>query len=100
MKDLLKAVAKTNGSVETLDIKKVARDPWFVPETTSAVKQLRAFQQKREHFALVVDEYGSLMGVISLEDILEEIVGDIQDEYDEELEGVQRLKDGCRCCSR
>lgn len=94
MKDLLKAVTKTNGSVETLDIKKVARDPWFVPETTSAVKQLRAFQQKREHFALVVDEYGSLMGVISLEDILEEIVGDIQDEYDEELEGVQRLKTG------
>jgi len=94
MKDLLKAVVKSNGSVDSLDIKKVSRDPWFVPETTSAVKQLRAFQQKREHFALVVDEYGSLMGVISLEDILEEIVGDIQDEYDEELEGVQRVKEG------
>ncbi|GGX67953.1 membrane protein [Litorimonas cladophorae] len=94
MKDLLKAVTKTNGSIEALDIKKVARDPWFVPETTSAVKQLRAFQQKREHFALVVDEYGSLMGVISLEDILEEIVGDIQDEYDEEIVGVKRMKTG------
>ena len=94
MKDLLKAVVKLNGAVDTLDVKKVSRDPWFVPETTSAVKQLRAFQQKREHFALVVDEYGSLMGVISLEDILEEIVGDIQDEYDEELEGVSRLKEG------
>jgi len=94
MKDLLKAVVKLNGGVDTLDVKKVARDPWFVPETTSAVKQLRAFQQKREHFALVVDEYGSLMGVISLEDILEEIVGDIQDEYDEELEGVNRIKEG------
>ncbi len=94
MKDLLKAVTRTNGSVETLDIKKISRDAWFVPETTSAVKQLRAFQQKREHFALVVDEYGSLMGVISLEDILEEIVGDIQDEYDEELAGVTRLKEG------
>ncbi len=94
MKDLLKAVTKSSGAIETLDIKKVARAPWFVPETTSAVKQLRAFQQKREHFALVVDEYGSLMGVISLEDILEEIVGDIQDEYDEELEGVKRLKAG------
>jgi Mg2+/Co2+ transporter CorB len=58
------------------------------------VSQLRAFQQKREHFALVVDEYGALMGVVTLEDILEEIVGDIQDEYDEELEGVNRLKDG------
>ena len=94
MKDLLKAVVKTNGSVDTLDVRKVSRDPWFVPETTGAVKQLRAFQQKREHFALVVDEYGSLMGVISLEDILEEIVGDIQDEYDEELAGVTRLKEG------
>jgi len=94
VKDLLKAVTKTNGSVESLDVKKLARDPWFVPETTSAVKQLRAFQQKREHFALVVDEYGSLMGVISLEDILEEIVGDIQDEFDEELEGVNRFKEG------
>jgi len=94
MKDLLKAITRTNGSVETLDVKKIARDAWFVPETTSAVKQLRAFQQKREHFALVVDEYGSLMGIISLEDILEEIVGDIQDEYDEELAGVTRLKEG------
>jgi len=66
MKDLLKAVVKQNGDIDALDVKKFARDPWFVPETTSAVKQLRAFQQKREHFALVVDEYGSLMGVISL----------------------------------
>lgn len=94
MKDLLKAVTRNNGSVDSLDMKKIARDPWFVPETTSAVKQLRAFQQKREHFALVVDEYGSLMGVITLEDILEEIVGDIQDEYDEELAGVNRQKEG------
>jgi len=65
-----------------------------VPETTSVVKQLRLFQQKREHFALVVDEYGALMGVLTLEDILEEIVGDIQDEYDEQLEGLTRNKDG------
>ena len=65
-----------------------------MPETTSVVKQLRLFQQKREHFALVVDEYGALMGVLTLEDILEEIVGDIQDEYDEQLEGLTRNKDG------
>lgn len=75
-------------------MKKLLRQPWFVPETTSVVKQLRAFQSKREHFALVVDEYGALMGVITLEDILEEIVGDIQDEYDEELAGVKRMKEG------
>lgn len=93
VKDLLAALAR-NSNIEALDIRKMLRDAWFVPETTSVVKQLRAFQSKREHFALVVDEYGALMGVITLEDILEEIVGDIQDEYDEELAGVKRLKDG------
>lgn len=93
VKDLLAAVSKSNDT-STVDVKKLLRSPWFVPETTSVVKQLRAFQSKREHFALVVDEYGALMGVITLEDILEEIVGDIQDEYDEELSGVTRYKDG------
>lgn len=93
VKDLLAAFAKTSDTA-TVDVKKLLRSPWFVPETTSVVKQLRAFQSKREHFALVVDEYGALMGVITLEDILEEIVGDIQDEYDEELAGVTRYKDG------
>lgn len=94
VKDLLKAITRAGGDLSQVDIKKIAREAWFVPETTSAVKQLRAFQQKREHFALVVDEYGALMGVVTLEDILEEIVGDIKDEYDDELEGVNRLKDG------
>ncbi|MGB6231766.1 MAG: HlyC/CorC family transporter [Litorimonas sp.] len=93
VKDLLAALART-GEVSGIEVRKLLRDPWFVPETTSVVKQLRAFQSKREHFALVVDEYGALMGVITLEDILEEIVGDIQDEYDEELAGVTRLKEG------
>ncbi len=94
IKDLIKTMSRASGDVSSIDIKKIAREPWFVPETTSVVKQLRAFQQKREHFALVVDEYGALMGVVTLEDILEEIVGDIQDEYDEELAGVTRLKEG------
>jgi len=93
VKDLLAALTKA-GDAASVDIKKLLRQPWFVPETTSVVKQLRAFQSKREHFALVVDEYGALMGVITLEDILEEIVGDIQDEYDEELAGVKRMKEG------
>ncbi len=93
-KDLLKVITKSNGDKDNFDIKKTMRDAWFVPETTSVVKQLRAFQQKQEHFSLVVDEYGALMGVVTLEDILEEIVGDIQDEYDEELSGVVRAKDG------
>ena len=94
VKDILKAISKGGGDLMTIDARKIMRDAWFVPETTSVVKQLRAFQHKREHFALVVDEYGALMGVLTLEDILEEIVGDIQDEYDEDVEGVQRLKEG------
>lgn len=93
-KDLLKSLARLDGDLNSLNMKKISREAWFVPETTSVVKQLRAFQSKREHFALVVDEYGALMGVITLEDILEEIVGDIQDEYDEEIKGVERKKDG------
>ena len=93
-KDVLKALSKSGGDFDAINARKISRDAWFVPETTSVVKQLRAFQQKREHFALVVDEYGALMGVVTLEDILEEIVGDIQDEYDEDIQGVQRLKEG------
>ena len=93
-KDVLRFLAKAEGDLSGLNVKKISREAWFVPETTSVVKQLRAFQHKHEHFALVVDEYGTLMGVITLEDILEEIVGDIQDEHDEELEGMQRHSDG------
>jgi len=93
-KDMLKALSKTQGDVSGLNISRICRDAWFVPETTSVVKQLREFQQKREHFAIAVDEYGALMGVITLEDILEEIVGDIQDEYDDEFPGLERHPDG------
>lgn len=94
VKDILKTLTRANVDTASLNIKRIARPAWFVPETTSVVRQLRAFQSKREHFALVVDEYGALMGVITLEDILEEIVGDIQDEYDEEITGLTRSKDG------
>jgi Mg2+/Co2+ transporter CorB len=93
-KDLLKALSRNDGDIASLNIKRIVREPWFIPETTSVVQQLRAFQQKREHFALVVDEYGALMGVLTLEDIIEEIVGDIQDEYDTVIEGLTRLKSG------
>ncbi|MBL4852638.1 MAG: HlyC/CorC family transporter [Robiginitomaculum sp.] len=93
-KDLLGALADTGGKMNGLNIDKLLRAPWFVPETTSVLTQLRMFQQRRAHFALVVDEYGALMGVVTLEDIIEEIVGDIQDEFDEEVEGVKLAKDG------
>ena len=93
-KDILKALSRTDVDIKSLNIKRITREPWFVPETTSVAQQLRAFQQKREHFALVVDEYGALMGVLTLEDIIEEIVGDIQDEHDINIEGLTRLKSG------
>lgn len=93
-KDLLKELSRVKGDIEKVNIDRITRDPWFVPETTGAVKQLRAFQKERGHFALVVDEYGALMGVVTLEDIIEEIVGDIKDEYDDVVIGVKPLKDG------
>ncbi|GGE03902.1 Mg2+ and Co2+ transporter CorB, contains DUF21, CBS pair, and CorC-HlyC domains [Gemmobacter megaterium] len=65
-----------------LDVLKVARKPYFVPETTDLDDQMRQFLKRRTHFALVVDEYGALRGLITLEDIIEEIVGDITDEFD------------------
>ena len=94
VKDLLKAIAKGESPESGVNIRRLAREPWFIPETTGVVRQLRAFQSKREHFALVVDEYGSLQGVITLEDILEEIVGDIQDEYDTSFDGLEREESG------
>ncbi len=72
----------------------VAHPPWFIPETTSLLHQLLAFRQRREHLALVVDEYGSLLGLVTLEDIIEEIVGDIADERDVESSGIVREPDG------
>ncbi len=93
-KDLLRAVHRTKGNIEKLDIKKVASTPWFIPESTSLIDQLREFRRRREHFAIVVDEYGDLQGVVTLEDILEEIVGDIADEHDQMIAGIRPTGDG------
>lgn len=93
-RDLARALHQAGGDADKIDIEAIKREPWFVPETTPLQEQLTAFRAKREHFALVVDEYGGLMGVITLEDILEEIVGDIEDEHDVAVEGVAPLPDG------
>ncbi len=87
-KALLKEVHAYGDDLADLDILSIAHKPWFTPDTTTLFDQLQAFRQRREHFALVVDEYGSLMGVVTLEDILEEIVGDIADEHDLQVAGV------------
>ena len=92
-KDLLRAV-QASGSVADLDVAAVASKPWFVPDTTSLDAQLQAFLRRKSHFAIVVDEYGAVMGLVTLEDILEEIVGEIADEHDVELEGVRPQPDG------
>lgn len=93
-KDLLRNVQLHKGDVEKLDIAKIASAPWFIPETTTLFSQLAAFRERREHFALVVDEYGDLQGMVTLEDILEEIVGEIVDEHDVEIPGVRIMPDG------
>jgi Mg2+/Co2+ transporter CorB len=93
-KDVLAALAASGGKLEALDIPALAREPWFIPETTTLKDQLAAFLKRQVHFALVVDEYGALRGLITLEDILEEIVGEIEDEHDSALEGVRRQADG------
>jgi len=81
-KDVLRALARRAMTPDKLRVSGLMSKPWFVPDTTSLREQLNAFIAKRQHFALVVDEYGSLQGLVTLEDILEEIVGDISDEHD------------------
>jgi Mg2+/Co2+ transporter CorB len=93
-RDLARAVSAVRGDVEHLDILAIAREPWFIPETTNLNDQLQAFLRMKSHFALIVDEYGALMGLVTLEDILEEIVGEIEDEHDAQMEGVRRQPDG------
>ena len=93
-KVLLLHVHQNQGTLDHIDIDSVSTPPWFIPESTSLHDQLQAFRRRQEHFALVVDEYGSLMGVVTLEDILEEIVGDIADEHDEVPFGVRSQNDG------
>ena len=90
VKDVLKNINKK----KKLDLKLIAKNAWFIPETTSVLDQLQEFKKKQRHLAFVVDEYGTLMGIVTLEDIIEEIVGDIEDEHDIKIKGAKKSKDG------
>jgi len=93
-RDLLVAVKRAQETSQPVDMDTLLSEPWFIPDTTSLKGQLLAFRQRRQHLALVVDEYGSIMGLVTLEDIIEEIVGDIVDEKDIEVQGVRVQADG------
>lgn len=92
VKTFLRGVLHEN--LDAVDLLSLVHKPWFIPKTTSLGKQLQAFKTRQEHFAIVVDEYGAFMGIVTLEDIVEEIVGDIFDESDLNLSGVWTLKNG------
>jgi len=94
VKALLKEMRARGSMFSMPDVESLATEPWFIPESTTLFDQLQAFRQRREHFALDVDEYGSLMGGVTLEDIIEEIVGEIEDETDEIVAGVRKQPNG------
>ena len=93
-KELLRTLNNRQNEEKLPEIGDLSTPPWFIPGTTRLLDQLQAFRDRREHFALVVDEYGSLMGVVTLEDILEEIVGDISDEFDTNIPNLRQQSDG------
>lgn len=96
-KDLFRAV-KAAGGPETVKIADVMTAPWFIPESSILFDQLEAFRARHEHFAIVVDEYGALRGIVTLEDIIEEIVGEIEDEHDAIQRDVLQREDGSYIC--
>jgi magnesium and cobalt exporter, CNNM family len=93
-KDLVRAIKAAGDDLSRVNIRSVAKKPWFVPDTTQVTDQLNAFLKRKSHFALVVDEYGEVQGLVTLEDIIEEIVGEISDEHDIVVQGVRPQPDG------
>lgn len=93
-KDVLRALDEAGNDLARVDLMKFAEKPWFVPDTTTLQEQLNAFLRRKAHFAIVVDEYGEVEGLVTLGDIIEEIVGEIADETDIDLAGVKKEADG------
>jgi Mg2+/Co2+ transporter CorB len=94
-KHLAQALLEKKGDITAIDIAALAMPPWFVPDTTTLEEQLEAFRERRSHFALVVDEYGALQGLVTLEDILAEIFGELPDEHQaEERPDLRKRPDG------
>jgi Mg2+/Co2+ transporter CorB len=93
-KDVLRALSAMGNDASKLDVAKIMSQPWFVPDTTPIKEQLNAFLRRKTHMAIVVDEYGEMEGLVTLEDIIEEIIGDIADEHDTEIAGVKPQPDG------
>jgi len=88
-KDVLRALHEAGGDAGKLDIDAIAREPWFVPVMNGARAQLQAFLSQKTHFAIAVDEFGEVQGLVTLEDVIEEIVGDIRDEHDVAAQGIR-----------
>ena len=98
-KDLLRAQVSVAGEpAEEAVLDRIMRRPYFVPETRKIDQLLREFQLRRVHIAVVVDEYGGTSGIVCLEDVIEEIVGDIQDEFDDEAEEILKIGEGIYLC--
>jgi Mg2+/Co2+ transporter CorB len=93
-KNLFAAVQENDGDSSKLKLDDILSPAWFVPDTRPLTDQLNAFLRRKTHFAIVVDEYGEVQGLITLEDIIEEIVGDIKDEFDAVTTGVRKQPDG------
>ncbi len=93
-KNLFAAIQENDGDSSKVKLEDILSPPWFVPDTRPLTDQLNAFLRRKTHFAIVVDEYGEVQGLITLEDIIEEIVGDIKDEFDAVTTGVRKQLDG------